>query len=1072
MTFNLYHMAAALPLAVLRRLPILLPALLLTLAAAQAQSTWTGTASSDWNNAANWTPGLPDGTANIVIPDVSTNDPVIGPGQAIAANSVLIETGASLEINAGGSLSLNGSAPYSEPFTFGFTTALNNKGSIVNRGQLTIGDVGGVGSYGIVNQGSLETKAGSAIRIDRSTDTGLFNASGTLTNAGNMTIGGSEAVGLSGIWNDAVFNHSGGEIRIDRSSVRALMNNADETKSIHATFTNAAAIVIGAAADVGQLGIENHSEFSQQAGGTIKIDRTSQMAFLHSSGSFSNSGEIVIGSAAAVGLYGLSTQANADNNAGGVIRVDRTSKRGTTHGAGIFNNAGTIAVGQNASPGVWGVVNYPAIVTGPAIRFNNLPSGVIMSDRATESGLANYYGEFVNEGSIVIGSQDAADKLTDYGVDGGNILNAPSGHIRIDRTGKMGFRCAGFNTNEGKITIGGLNAPMGGDGFTTWGGTFNNMPGAELVIDRTPAVGLNVALGRVNNQSTVTIGENAGVGTYALVVQGVFNNQSGSVNVGYSDSYGIWIHPSGLFDNSSVVAIGSATNAATYGFFIRGTLKNNANGVVKIDRTTANGLLNFDGTVTNDGELTIGSEASPGTYGLVNRAAFHNNAGGRIHIDRASDTGLYNYSIAKFNNAGAVRIGASEATGVHGIFNEAEFNNNAGGSIGIDRTSLAALRNFNGTFTNAASITIGSMTNAGTYGIRNQAAFANQAAGVIQVDRTEQGIFAENNTFNNAGSITVGQLSPIQPFITQQGTGAFTNSIDGILKGTGQIAAAGFTNAGGTVSPGYSPGIMTFVGDQAFGNGILEIEVNGITAAGTDFDQIIVQGTAALSGTLKLASTYMPVKGDEVTLLTATAITGTFETVAGLPDEWKVVYTSNAVKLQYEDPMPVTLIAFAARAAGNIVQLQWQTTAETNNAGFYIQRSSNGLQWEELGFVKGSGTTAVVQKYAYQDTEPKTGLNYYRLRQVDFDGTTELSGVRAVRVREPELDVTVWADAARQAHVKTDHVISQVTIYSLTGRVVAHAAAAVLDLSRASAGLHVVRVQTERGVVTRKLFLP
>ncbi len=56
-------------------------------------ATWTGSESSDWNNAANWTPGIPDSYTEALIPDVSANDPVIGSGQSVDVYSVRIEAG-------------------------------------------------------------------------------------------------------------------------------------------------------------------------------------------------------------------------------------------------------------------------------------------------------------------------------------------------------------------------------------------------------------------------------------------------------------------------------------------------------------------------------------------------------------------------------------------------------------------------------------------------------------------------------------------------------------------------------------------------------------------------------------------------------------------------------------------------------------------------------------------------------------------------------------------------------------------------------------------------------------------
>lgn len=94
--------------------------------------------------------------------------------------------------------------------------------------------------------------------------------------------------------------------------------------------------------------------------------------------------------------------------------------------------------------------------------------------------------------------------------------------------------------------------------------------------------------------------------------------------------------------------------------------------------------------------------------------------------------------------------------------------------------------------------------------------------------------------------------------------------------------------------------------------------------------------------------------------------------------------------------LPVELISFTGRAteAGNL--LQWITATEENNEGFQVQRSSDGRDFQTIGWVAGAGTTLATQQYEYRDDQPLTGLNYYRLQQVDYDGTTDYSEVITV----------------------------------------------------------------------------
>ncbi|HXG01086.1 MAG TPA: T9SS type A sorting domain-containing protein [Bacteroidota bacterium] len=101
--------------------------------------------------------------------------------------------------------------------------------------------------------------------------------------------------------------------------------------------------------------------------------------------------------------------------------------------------------------------------------------------------------------------------------------------------------------------------------------------------------------------------------------------------------------------------------------------------------------------------------------------------------------------------------------------------------------------------------------------------------------------------------------------------------------------------------------------------------------------------------------------------------------------------------------LPITLGSFAARInpSGAGVLLEWMTVSEINNYGFYVQRRRDSEQgWTELtGFVPGHGTTTQPHFYSYVDsTISQVGLYYYRLRQVDLDGTSHLTSSVSINV--------------------------------------------------------------------------
>ena len=101
--------------------------------------------------------------------------------------------------------------------------------------------------------------------------------------------------------------------------------------------------------------------------------------------------------------------------------------------------------------------------------------------------------------------------------------------------------------------------------------------------------------------------------------------------------------------------------------------------------------------------------------------------------------------------------------------------------------------------------------------------------------------------------------------------------------------------------------------------------------------------------------------------------------------------------LQFNGTIPVELTSFTAVANGNSVVLDWQTSTETNNQGFEVQRKS-GNDFYPIGFVDGYGTSLEPQQYSYSDINLENGDYEYRLKQVDFDGSFQYSEIVKVEL--------------------------------------------------------------------------
>lgn len=96
-------------------------------------------------------------------------------------------------------------------------------------------------------------------------------------------------------------------------------------------------------------------------------------------------------------------------------------------------------------------------------------------------------------------------------------------------------------------------------------------------------------------------------------------------------------------------------------------------------------------------------------------------------------------------------------------------------------------------------------------------------------------------------------------------------------------------------------------------------------------------------------------------------------------------------------PLPVELTAFTGKARGTGVELNWQTAMERNSAYFQVERAAGAQDaFRAIGKVEAAGSTAKASSYHFVDAQP-LAQGYYRLRQVDHDGTTAYSPVVAVK---------------------------------------------------------------------------
>ena len=132
--------------------------------------------------------------------------------------------------------------------------------------------------------------------------------------------------------------------------------------------------------------------------------------------------------------------------------------------------------------------------------------------------------------------------------------------------------------------------------------------------------------------------------------------------------------------------------------------------------------------------------------------------------------------------------------------------------------------------------------------------------------------------------------------------------------------------------------------------------------------------------------------------------------------------------------LPVELVNFTAVVEDEIsIQLSWLTSSEINNQGFNIEHSIDSRNWNTLGFIPGFGHSQTEQQYLFIDRHPISGTNYYRLKQIDYDGVYKYSKVISIKFDNSENGFTVFPNPSNGLiNIQIDNPQSQKAIIKIS----------------------------------------
>lgn len=173
-------------------------------------------------------------------------------------------------------------------------------------------------------------------------------------------------------------------------------------------------------------------------------------------------------------------------------------------------------------------------------------------------------------------------------------------------------------------------------------------------------------------------------------------------------------------------------------------------------------------------------------------------------------------------------------------------------------------------------------------------------------------------------------------------------------------------------------------------------------------------------------------------------------------------------------PVPITLLSFTGKVENENVQLDWQTAQEINNDYFVVEHSANGINFSKITKIKSKGNTSIGHAYNYSPKNAVQGINYYRLKQVDVDGSFTYSDI--VQIKNNTKTISIVANPVTNEIVLKNANIDGKSTYKIintAGIVVAIniLKSNTINVSKIANGNYLLVIANENNTITSSKFV-